>query len=226
MTLPRAVRHSSTAALSIIGCLLVFPSLASDGDVRTINADVYGDNWFAVYVGDTLVVEDSVPYNTERSFNAESVSFDVSLPAHVSVVMKDFKENDSGLEYIGTPRVQIGDGGLIAQFFDAESGELVAASDESWRCLTIHRAPINRSCLRSDDPENDCQSDIDLEPEGWMLADFDDSEWPQAIVHSAEAVEPRHGYDLVRWNPAAKFIWGEDLEIDNTILCRFEIEAR
>ena len=177
-----------------------------------------------VYIGDTLVVEDSVPYNTERSFNSESVSFDATLPAHVNVVMKDFKANDTGLEYIGTPRVQIGDGGFKAQFFDAESGKLLSVSDESWRCLVIHRAPLNKSCVRSAEPESSCQSVIDPEPDGWMEAEFDDSEWPQAIVHSAQAVQPRRGYDEITWNPAAKLIWGEELEIDNTVLCRFTIE--
>ena len=220
-----ALRHGAGAILPAVGCLIVGTCLAAENDMRTINADVYGDNWFAVYVGNTLVVEDSVPYNTERSFNAESVSFDVALPAHINVVMKDYKENDSGLEYIGTRRVQIGDGGFIAQFYDADSGKLLAASDESWRCLTIHRAPLNRSCLREPDPESSCQSEITPEPDGWMDAGFDDSQWPHAIVHSARAVEPRHGYDLVDWDPAAKFVWGEDLEIDNTVLCRFVIPA-
>ena len=192
---------------------------------QTIRADVWADNWFAVYSGDRLIIEDSVPYNTERSFNKESSEFQVELPATLGVVIKDFKENDTGLEYIGTHRVQIGDGGFAAQFVDAATNQLVAASNSDWRCITIHRAPLNRSCVRSPDPENDCRSDIDDEPEGWKDAEFDDSDWPHAVVHSARDVQPRHGFDEVKWSPEVKLIWTEDLEIDNTVLCRFTIRA-
>jgi len=222
---PQPIAFVASAFLLLLTLSISPAPFAAETEVVTVDADVWGDNWFAVYIGDKLVVEDSVPYNTERSFNSESASFDVTLPANVNVIMKDFKENDSGLEYIGTRRVQIGDGGFIAQFFDAESGELIAASDESWRCLVIHRAPLNRSCVQSSEPEHSCQSEIVAEPEGWMQPGFDDSEWPHAIVHSARAVQPRRGYDRVTWDDTAKLIWGEDLEIDNTVLCRFQIPA-
>lgn len=39
---------------------------------QQFRADVWADNWFAMYIGDRLVAEDSVPIITERSFNAES----------------------------------------------------------------------------------------------------------------------------------------------------------
>jgi hypothetical protein len=51
-----------------------------------------------------MINEDPVPYNTERSFNAESFVFEEALPAQINVILKDFKENDSGLEYIGSRR--------------------------------------------------------------------------------------------------------------------------
>ena len=198
---------------------------AADFDTHTIKADVWADNWFALYVGDELVKEDSVPYNTERSFNKESFEFDVELPAQLSFVIKDFKENDTGLEYIGSPRVQMGDGGFKAQFFDAATGKLVAVSSDEWRCLAIHRAPLNKSCERSPNPTMDCQSDIDAEPANWRDPDFDDSDWPNAVVHSAQAVRPHGGYPGVDWRAEAMLIWTDDLEIDNTILCRVTISA-
>ncbi len=198
---------------------------AAEPLIQTIKADVWADNWFALYAGDELIKEDSVPYNTEQSFNAESFTFDVALPALLSVVLKDFKENDSGLEYIGSRWQQMGDGGFVAQFFDANTNSPVAMSDESWRCLTVHQAPINKSCERSSNPEQACEAIIQPEPDNWKSADFDDSAWPQAVVHSAREVRPHGGFSRVSWNSTARLIWTEDLETDNTVLCRFTIAA-
>src|SRR5437868_12224916 len=77
-------------------------------------AEVWADNWFALYVGETHAGEDSVPITTERSFNSETFYFDASYPFDLNFIVKDFKQNDSGLEYIGTDRQQMGDGGFIA----------------------------------------------------------------------------------------------------------------
>jgi len=199
---------------------LLLLTTAASADERNINADVWADNWFALYLDASLLKEDSVAYNTEQSFNKESFTFTANLPAQVSVIVKDFKENDSGLEYIGRSRQQMGDGGFSAQFRDADSGELIAVSDETWRCKSIHRAPLNKSCERSADPLQDCETEIAPEPEGWMSVEFDDSDWPNAVVHSAGAVRPHGGYASVAWDPGAKLLWADDLEIDNTILCR------
>ena len=77
----------------------------------TIKAEVWADNWFALYSGDTLIKQDSVPITTERSFNSESFTFQASYPLQLNFVVKDYKANDTGLEYIGTPKQQMGDGG-------------------------------------------------------------------------------------------------------------------
>jgi hypothetical protein len=204
---------------------LIAASASADEPV-TIKADLYADNWFAFYVGEELIKEDSVPITTERSFNAESFTFETTLPAQLNFIIKDFKEDDSGLEYIGTRRQQMGDGGFAGQFIDAANGELLAASGASWRCLIVHRAPLNKDCARSDNPLQDCETEITPEPDGWMLPGFDDSDWSNAIEHSAWAIQPRHGYDDIDWRDDMKLIWGEDLEIDNTLLCRATIPAR
>ena len=78
---------------------------------ETFSADVWADNWFEMHIDGTQVAEDSVPITTERSFNAESFEFEAERPFVIGLVAKDFKENDSGLEYIGTRRQQMGDGG-------------------------------------------------------------------------------------------------------------------
>lgn len=210
--------------LLIPGLCLAICCSAAESDTVTIKADIWADNWFALYAGDKLIKEDSVAYDTERSFNAESFRFDIALPANLSIILKDFKENDTGLEYIGTSRQQIGDGGAKAQFFDTESDQLVAASGDSWQCITIHQAPIDKNCVHSSNPEQDCQAVIKTEPGDWKSGDFDARDWPNAIIHSLQAVRPRGGYDNISWRPEAKLIWTDDLEFDNTVLCRFTIE--
>lgn len=198
----------------------IFVVTAASAEERTIRADVWADNWFALYLDSELIKEDSVPYNTEQSFNKETFTFTAELPAQIAIIAKDFKENDSGVEYIGRRRQQVGDGGLSAQFHDAETGELIAASDETWLCKSIHRAPLNKSCERSPNPMQDCEMEISPEPEGWTSSDFDDADWPNAVVHSAQAVRPLRGYHEIDWDAGAKLLWADDLEIDNTILCR------
>ena len=139
--------------------------------------------------------------------------------------MKDFKENDSGLEYIGQPNQQMGDGGLIIQVRERSSGALVAVTDATWKCMPIHRAPLNKDCEDSTDPLAECVSEILEEPAGWKAAGFDASAWPAAVVHSAQAVGPKDGYDEITWDPTASLIWGSDLETDNTLLCTVTVPS-
>ena len=183
-------------------------------------ADAWADNWFAMYIGDQLVIEDSVSITTERSFNAESFSFDAEPGATLSFILKDFKETDSGLEYIGQSNQQMGDGGFIAQIIDQSSNETVLVTNSDWKCLTIHEAPLNKDCASSSNPDADCRFMAIPEPDGWKNPEFDDSSWDFGTQHSAEAVRPKDGYDDIQWDSQAAFIWGDDLESDNTLLCR------
>lgn len=200
-------------------------SIESVGAV-SIKADVWADNWFSLYIGENLLLEDSIPITTERSFNAESFSFNADYPIQLNFILKDFKENDSGLEYIGARNQQMGDGGFIAQFFDSTSDELIAYSNPEWRCLVIHEAPLDKSCESSDNPvagEGACGFRAMEEPAGWKLPDFDDSHWMNAISHSASAIDPKGGYDGIDWHSRAELLWSNDLETDNTLLCRATI---
>lgn len=188
-------------------------------------ADVWADNWFALYVDGDKVGEDSVPVTTERSFNAESFSFSASKPFVLGLVAKDFKENDTGLEYIGTRRQQMGDGGVILQITDS-SGNLVAATDKSWRCLVLHEAPLQKSCATESNPvagSGACGFSVTKEPAGWQNAGFDDSNWLNASQYRESDVRPKDGYDHIRWHSAAKLVWGPDLETNNTLICRKQI---
>lgn len=166
--------------------------IESSGSV-SIRAYTLSDNWFAIYWGEELILEDSVPITTERSFNAESFTFDADFPLQLNFILKDFKENDTGLEYIGARNQQMGGGGFIAQFFDANSNELIGYSNDGWKCLVIHEAPLDKSC--------------------------EDLEGPLA-GEGASAIDPKGGYDQIRWDSSAELIWSNDLETDNTLLCR------
>ena len=63
-----------------------------EGDGTTkIMAEIWVDNWFALSVNGVPLIEDSVPFKTERSFNAERVTFNTDLPATVAFEFLDFR---------------------------------------------------------------------------------------------------------------------------------------
>ncbi len=218
------------AGLVLAGCgprgqVTVTP-IESQGATE-IRGDVWADNWFSLSLAGSPLVEDSVSITTERSFNAESFTFSADLPAQLSFVLKDFKENDTGLEYIGSGKQQMGDGGFIAEFTNVATGARLAVTDSRIRCRVIHAAPLDKTCEDAPDPKAGvapCTFESHPEPEGWHLADFDDSGWVHAVEHSASAVRPKGGYDAIDWDADAKIVWSEDLERDNTLLCRMSLD--
>ncbi len=210
--------------------LLTMALLLSAGsamaETRAITADLWVDNWFVMHVNGSKVIEDSVPITTERSFNAESTAFSAEMPMTIAIMAKDFKENDTGLEYIGSHRQQMGDGGMIAQFRDTGTGEVVAVTDSNMRCLVVHRAPLDRSCATESDPiagQGGCGFETTEIPADWTAPGFDDSAWPAAVEHSSRDVRPKGGYDKIDWDSSAKLVWSDDLVQDNTLLCRVTV---
>jgi len=207
------------------------PSTENDDDVqvgeRTFKLEAWADNWFAAYLENDLIIEDSVSINTERSFNAETTTFSANYPLQLNFILKDFKENDTGLEYIGASNQQMGDGGFIAQITDSESNEVIAVSNADWKCEVLHQAPLNKSCENESNPVagvGPCTFYSAEEPSDWKDDSFDDSLWNSATEHSEADVSPKDGYDEISWNENAQLIWGSDLEIDNTLICRITIE--
>ena len=191
-----------------------------------VKGEVWADNWFAFYLGERLIIEDSTPVTTERSFNAEAFVFNADFPLQLNFVLRDFKENDTGLEYIGARNQQMGDGGFIAQFADADTGATIAVTNADWRCLVTHEAPLDRACEEEAEPAagvEPCTFTSQPEPEGWKRADYDDSAWPSAVPFSAGDVRPKGGYDAIDWQPEAQLIWSADLETHNTVLCRLAV---
>ena len=189
---------------------------------QTFTADVWADNWFALYVNGELVGEDSVPITTERSFNKETITFTASYPLTIAIEAKDYMETESGLEYIGSDRQQLGDGGLIAQITD-ESGAVVAVTDDSWAALVVQRAPLDTSCEKSSNPDADCASER-IDPDAdWFAVDYDAGDWMTATEFSAADVGPKEGYDEVHWDSSAALIWAGSLKQDNIILFRYVV---
>ena len=220
--------QQTTPAATLPDAIQSAPGGSATQGALSVQGEVWADNWFAFYLGESLVMEDSTPITTEKSFNAETFVFDAEYPLQMNFVAKDFKENDTGLEYIGSGKQQMGDGGLIAQFTDTVTGGTIAVTDSSWRCLVIHAAPLNPSCEDESDPEagaGPCQFHSMDEPEGWRLPGFDDSGWAQAVEYSEGDVRPKDGYDKIAWNSEARLIWADDLERDNTLLCRLTVEG-
>lgn len=192
----------------------------------SIHGEVWVDNWFSLWVNGEKIIEDSVPITKERSFNAEDFTFRADPPFTFAFEFRDFTQNETGLEYIGTRRQQMGDGGAIAQFKHAETGALVAATDANWRCLVVQRAPLDEACVRDPNPRvgtGACDQQVTTAPQGWAQPTFDDRSWQNATVHSKAEVSPKGGYDQIRWDPSAQFIWGPDLKRDNILLCRVTV---
>ncbi len=193
------------------------------GEASTFQIEVWADNWMAVYVNGELVGEDSVSITTERSFNAETFTFKAAYPFTVAIEAKDFKETDSGLEYIGEQNQQMGDGGIIAQITDSTTGEVVVGTDSSWKVLVVHRAPLNTDCESNADPDATCDYEIVETPSDWAASEFDDGAWSSATEWTAADVGPKDGYDEISWDVMAELIWGSDREGDNSILLRANV---
>lgn len=217
-----------TLQLFSVYCLF-FSSIATSAELKQYNIDVWADNWFAAYIDGKPLFEDSVSIKTERSFNAETHHFSASISFVLAFVIKDFKQNDTGLEYIGSNRQQMGDGGFITQITDLKSGSVVAVSDSSMRCKVIHKAPLDSTCSSSSKPiagQGECQFISEAEPASWKTPSFDDSSWVSATEYTAAQVRPKDGYDRIKWDSNAKLIWTDDLEKDNTLLCRLVVDGK
>ena len=203
--------------------LPAMPANAVTAKSISFTAEVWADNWFALYVNGKKVGEDSVPISTQKSFNSETIKFTATYPLTLGVIAKDYIQSPSGLEYLGTPNQQIGDGGIILQIRETISKKLVAVTDGSWKVLVQNIAPLNPDCEKSSAPDLDCKFKLNPVPNTWASPTFKDAAWGSATVFTATEVGPKDGYLNISWVSSAKFIWGNDLKLDNTIYLRKKI---
>lgn len=207
-------------ALCVFLIAVLGPLPAQAASKISFTLDFWADNWAAVYVNGIKVAEDPVSITTTKSFNKVSATFSATYPLRIAVIAKDYVENKSGLEYIGTPQQQIGDAGLMMQIHEKSSGKLVAYSNKAWRSYVLFRAPLNPTCVTSAQPLTDCQSTVKSTPASWYSTSFNYSSWPTSTAYTAAQVGPKDGYYEVNWDARANFIWSSSLTLDNTVLFR------
>ena len=217
---------SSVLGSALLACVLSVNTAVAE--THHYKMEAWADNWFSAYLDGEFLFEDSVSIKTERSFNAETFEFTAEDDFLLAFVLKDFKENDTGLEYIGSRRQQIGDGGFIMQITNLDTGKIVAVSNNEMRCDVIHKAPLDSACAKEANPvagEGACQFSAQDAPDSWASPSFNNSGWQHATEHSVAAVSPKDGYDRIKWDQQAKLVWGEDLKKDNTLLCRLSVKG-
>ena len=212
--------------LFLVAVLMANLPLANAASVKTISftAEIWADNWFAIYINGKKVGEDSVPISTQRSFNSEVIKFSATYPFTIGFIAKDYVQSKSGLEYIGLPNQQIGDGGLIFQISETASRKLIAVSDSSWKMKVANTAPTNPDCEKSNQPDIDCKFLNFTMPSNWSHPSFMDKSWLNAKIFTAAEVGPKDGYNIINWNQSAKFIWGSNLKLDNVVYFRKSIQ--
>jgi len=215
------------AVLAGVFALGVIPATSAPAVSKVYNftAEIWADNWFALYVNGKKVGEDSTPFATERSFNSDAISFKASYPLTIGIMARDYVENASGLEYIGKPNQQIGDGGIIAQIRDMDSKQVITATNKSWKVFVTNTAPLNEECVKSKDPLLDCKTMVTKAPTSWYSTTFKDSSWKSATEFTAAAVGVKDGYFNFTWSPTSSLVWSSDLRLDNTILLRTKVLA-
>lgn len=181
------------------------PKIAKPRITDTVKANIYADNWFKLYINGNLVAVDSISFIPH---NVVSVDILPEYPMTIAVMAKDNADKDTGLEYDNT---NLGDGGFVLKFGDG------TVTNASWKAKSFFHGPIDGDLKNP-------KTRHDPIPANWSEPDFDDSGWDNAVEHSEEAVgpkEPFYAHDFA----GAKWIWTEDLALDNTVIFRTTISS-
>ena len=177
---------------------LIKPTMAD-----TLKINVYADNWFMLYINGKLVAVDSIDFIPH---NVVSVDMLPEYPMTIAVMAKDNADPKTGLEY-GT---HIGDGGFIIKFTDG------TVSNAKWKVKSFFRGPLNG------DVQNPKVEQTPI-PTNWLAVDFDDSKWGNATEYPEQRVNPKEPFYQADFKDA-KFIWTDDLDLDNTVIFRTRVE--
>lgn len=171
----------------------------------TIKANVYADNWFILYLNGELVAVDSIRFIPH---NVVSVDILPTYPMTIAVMAKDNADPQTGMEYANT---NIGDGGFILKFGDG------TVTNAQWKAQRFSWGPIDR------DTKNPRVENNPI-PENWYAVDFDDSAWGQAKEYTEAQIGPKQPYFEHDFR-GARFIWTDDVELDNTVIFRHVVPA-
>lgn len=169
----------------------------------TVRLSVYADNWFILYINGKPVAVDPIDF---LPHNVVTVDVLPEYPMTIAVMAKDNADAGTGLEYGD----HIGDGGLILKFADG------TVTDATWKAKCFFRGPMGGDTRR---PKVE-RTPI---PPDWFKVDFDDRDWPAAKVFTEQEVGPKEPFYQADFK-GARFIWSEDLGLDNTVLFRARVE--
>ena len=171
----------------------------------TIKANVYADNSFKLYVNGELVAVDSIAFVPH---NVVSVDVLPAYPMTIAVMGIDNADPKTGMEYANT---NIGDGGIILKLGDG------TVTNATWKAKKFSWGPVDG------DTKNPRVENI-LLPEDWFAIDFDDSKWPSAKEYTEEVVGPKEPF-IEHDFTGAKFIWSDDIKVDNLVLFRTVVKS-
>lgn len=179
------------------------PGLVKPTMADTMKLNVYADNWFMLYVNGRLVAVDSIQFTPH---NVVSVDFLPEYPMTIAVLAKDNADPKTGLEYGSS----LGDGGFILKFGDG------TVTNGTWKAKNFFHGPINGDTAHPKVIHEPL-------PANWWAVDFDDSTWKNAKEYTAEEVGPKQPFFEHDFE-GAKFIWTDDLALDNTIIFRTKVD--
>lgn len=177
--------------------------LVKPGIADTMRLNVYADNWFMLYVNGRLVAVDPIQFTPH---NVVSVDFLPEYPMTIAVLAKDNADPKTGMEY-GT---SIGDGGFCLKFADG------TVTNATWKAKNFFHGPLNSDTAHPKVTQ-------EALPENWWAIDFNDSAWKNAKEYTVEEVDPKEPYFQNDFE-GAKFIWTEDIALDNTVIFRTKVE--
>ncbi len=169
----------------------------------TIKVSAYADNWFILYINGKLVAVDPIDF---LPHNVVTIDILPEYPMSIAIMAKDNADPKSGLEYGD----RIGDGGFIIRFADG------TVSNASWKAKSFFTGPLNG------DVKNPQIKTTPI-PADWFFENFDDRGWANAIEYSEQRVNPKEVFNREDFENA-KFIWTEDLDLDNTVIFRTRVE--
>lgn len=204
----KRIRFMLTAILLTFGVLSIANAQQPPRKPRiddTIKANVYADNSFKLYINGELVAVDSIAFVPH---NVVSVDVLPAYPMTIAVMGIDNADPKTGMEYANT---NIGDGGFILKFSDG------MVTNASWKAKKFSWGPVDG------DTKNPRVESIPV-PDNWFAVEFDDSKWPNAREYTEEEVGPKGPYFEHDFK-GAKFIWSDDVKLDNLVLFRTVVKS-
>lgn len=178
------------------------PALIKPSFNNVIKLNAYVDNWCLIYINGKLAAVDSIEF---LPHNVVSVNVLPSYPMTIAVLAKDNADPKTGMEY-GT---NIGDAGFALKLGDT------IVSSSAWKAKAFFHGPVNR------DTRNPKVTYTPI-PANWFAADFDDSGWANATEYTQARIGADGDFASFDF-AGAKFIWTDDLDLDNTVILRYTV---